>query len=336
MKHFPLVLLLAFLLVGCAPENQNSSKPTKSSPTTSAFSKPYFPKFNADTAYKFIEEQVAFGPRVPNTPQHKEAAKYLEAQLKRLGAEVTIQNAEVTAYNDDKLEIYNIIGRFLPEQKERILLFAHWDSRHIADRDPNDANKETPILGANDGASGVGVILEVLRSINQDSLKPKVGVDVIFFDAEDYGQPNDIQFGMKENTWCLGSQYWAKNQPIRDFKPKFGILLDMVGAADAIFPREGVSLYYAENIVNKVWSVANRIGHGAYFSGVVVESGITDDHLYVNQIAKIPSIDIIHYDDRRRDFGEFHHTLKDDMSIISKSTLKVAGEVVLAVIYAEG
>jgi len=328
-----LSLILIGFVFGCAPEQKKDTSKPAVKPTIAT--KPYVSNFNSDSAYNFINTQVSFGPRVPNTKEHKETAKYLETTLKRLGAEVTIQNAKVTAYNNEKLEIYNIIGRVFPEKEKRILLFAHWDSRHIADRDENPENKSQPILGANDGASGVGVILEVLRAIKADSTKPKIGIDIIFFDAEDYGQPNDIQFGQKADTWCLGSQYWANNPPIKNFNPKYGILLDMVGAADAVFPQEGVSLYYARSIVNKVWSLAARLGYMSYFTGQVNEGGITDDHLYVNKIAKIPSIDIIHYDINNQDFGDFHHTQKDDMSIISKSTLKVVGEVVLATIHSE-
>ena len=324
---------ITLLVFGCAPEQkkQESNKPVKPFIVT----KPYFSPFNADSAYNFVEAQVAFGPRVPNTKPHQETAKYLEQTLKRLGANVFVQKAQVTAYNNEKLNIFNIIGRVFPEKENRVLLFAHWDSRHIADRDKNEENKDQPILGANDGASGVGVILEVIRALQADSTKPNIGVDVIFFDAEDYGQPNDVQMGQKADTWCLGSQYWANNPPIKNFKSKYGILLDMVGAADAVFPQEGVSLYYARGIVNKVWSIAARLGYMSYFSGQVNEGGITDDHVYVNRIAKIPSIDIIHYDVNTQDFGDFHHTQKDDMSIISKSTLKVVGEVVLATIHSE-
>lgn len=327
----PFLFLIAFLN-SCAPSGE---KQEKSTTNYQAAQKPYFPAFNADSAYFFIEKQVSFGPRVPNTEPHKQTAKYLENTLKRLGAEVTVQQGTVTAYNNDQLEIFNIIGRVFPEKEKRIMLFAHWDTRHIADRDANPENKNTPILGANDGASGVGVILEIIRALKADSVEPKVGIDVIFFDAEDQGQPNDIQVGLKADTWCLGSQYWAQNPPIKDFKPKYGILLDMVGAPDAVFPQEAVSLYYAQGIVNKVWSMAARIGYMSYFTGEIVEGGITDDHLYVNKLANIPSIDIIHYHEPLGDFGHFHHTLEDDMDVISKNTLKVVGEVVLATIHSE-
>lgn len=332
MRSLPYFILTVLLLVGCAPDQKApqsvTSQPTRKKPSIPA-------AFQPDSAYQYIEDQVNFGPRVPNTLPHKETAKYLQNKLKAFGANVTVQEATVEAYNGDQLEIYNIIGRLFPEKEDRIMLFAHWDTRHISDRDDNPENKDLPLLGANDGGSGVGVILEIARSLASAQEKPNVGIDIVFFDAEDYGQPNDVQMGMKADTWCLGSQYWARNQPIKDFDPRYGILLDMVGAGDAVFPQDAVSLAYAEDVVNKVWSMANRLGYGAYFTGEVIRGGITDDHLYVNQIAKIPSIDIIHYDVNRQDFGHFHHTQKDNMDVINKTTLKVVGEVVLAVIYSE-
>lgn len=330
-----LFLVSLGLILGCS----DGEKPTKKDSTPIQKSVQVYerkaPAFIPDSAFAFVKKQVEFGPRVPNTTPHKNCAKYLENQLKKFGVETTVQQATVTAYNNDKLEIYNIIGRMFPEKEKRIMLFAHWDTRHIADRDEDPNNRKTPILGANDGASGVAVILEILRVLNAASVKPNIGVDVVFFDAEDYGQPGDLAIGMKENSWCLGSQYWAKNPPIKNFNPKFGILLDMVGAPDAIFPQEAVSLRYAPQVVNKVWSMAARIGYGDYFTGQIVSGGITDDHLYVNKIAKIPSIDIIHYDATKGDFGHFHHTLKDDLSGIEPATLKVVGDVVLEVIYSE-
>jgi Zn-dependent M28 family amino/carboxypeptidase len=212
------------------------------------------------------------------------------------------------------------------------MLFAHWDTRPFADRDTQDKGK--PILGANDGGSGVGVILELVRAIMQDSLKPKVGIDFVFFDVEDYGQVSGAMTPKSSNTWCLGSQYWGSNLPDDFIKPKYGILLDMVGAKNAVFPRETESLKYNASLVSTVWFLAENLGYGKYFIQDVA-GGITDDHGPVSVLAGIPSIDIIHYDPTKRDFGHFHHRHSDNMDVIDRSTLKAVGETMLEVIYRE-
>lgn len=284
------------------------------------------PEVNADSMFSFVEKQVSFGPRVPNTEGHARCAVWIESKLKSYGMEVSVQQAEVTAFDGKKLRIKNITGKFKPENKERIALFTHWDTRPFADRDNKDTLK--PILGANDGGSGTAVLLEIARVIK--SLPPDVGVDFIFFDAEDYGQPEHSQFERKEDTYCLGSQYWAKNLPAGP-KPKYGILLDMVGAKDAIFPKEGTSVEYAPHIVDKVWGVAQKLSHGNRFVNIV--SGPTvDDHLYVNYFAKIPSIDIVHYDPSKTDYGPFHHRHTDNLDIIDKEVLKTVASVVVTVL----
>lgn len=291
------------------------------------------PDFNPDSAYYFIEKQVKFGPRVPNTDAHKKCALFFEQKLKSYDFHVIIQEGEVTAFNNKKLSIKNVIAQYDPENKERIMLFAHWDSRPFADRDTKDRNK--PIDGANDGASGVGVLLEIARLIQSFEEKPKIGIDILFFDAEDYGQPQESMVTSDTDSWCLGSQYWAKNPPIPDYKARFGILLDMVGAINAEFPKESSSMYFAPSVVNKVWAAADRLGYSNYFVNKREMRGITDDHVYVNTLAKIPSIDIIHYRTREADFGEFHHTHRDTMDIIDKNTLKAVGQTLIDVIYRE-
>ena len=194
------------------------------------------PSFNADSCYHYVQQQIDFGPRVPNTEAHDSCAVYLTNMLKSFGAETMIQKGEVIAYTNSALSIQNIIGRFYKQRSKRIMLCAHWDSRHIADRDSD--NPHGPIQGANDGASGVAVLLEIGRHLM--AVDPELGVDLIFFDAEDYGTPQ-LTVGMTalsdmDNSWCLGSQYWAKNPPISGYKPQFGILLDMVAATNATFP----------------------------------------------------------------------------------------------------
>jgi Zn-dependent M28 family amino/carboxypeptidase len=291
------------------------------------------PDFDADSAYTFVARQVAFGTRVPNTPGHAACAAYLVSELKRFGAEVTEQRTTLKAFDASMLNAVNIIGSFSPDKKERVLLMAHWDTRPFADHDADPANHNTPILGANDAASGTGILLEVARVIRSE--EPLVGVDIVFFDAEDYGAPAFAGYADTENTWCLGSQYWAKNPHVDGYRARFGILLDMVGAPDAVFAKEYFSKKYAGGVVEKVWNTGRALGYGKYFRDR--DGGaVTDDHLPVNTKRRIPSIDVIQYDeDSDSGFGWYWHTLRDDMDNISKETLKAVGQTVLEVVYKE-
>ncbi len=288
------------------------------------------PSFNADSAYYYVAEQVAFGPRVPNTEAHRRAGNWLAETLGRFADTLYIQDTRVRAYDGTVLNIKNIIGAFQPEKRRRILLCAHWDSRPYADYDPDPANHYTPIDGANDGASGVGVLLEIARLLHMQA--PDVGVDIIFFDAEDYGR-HRFSDRPDADSWALGAQHWARNPHRPDYFARFGILLDMVGVSDAVFKREGYSMLYAPNIVRKVWETAQRLGYGHMF--VNRDGGfITDDHYYVNMIRNIPTINIIHQDDTTpHGFFPQWHTLADNMDVIDKYTLQAVGETVVAVIY---
>ncbi|MGE5382825.1 MAG: M28 family peptidase [Omnitrophica WOR_2 bacterium] len=288
------------------------------------------PVFNADTAYNFIAKQLSFGPRVPNTKAHRACGDWIVSTLKRYNAEVTEQKTKLRAFDGTMLDSRNIIGSYNKESKSRVLLCSHWDSRPWADHDPDPANRKKPVPAANDGASGVGVLLEIARLMSINN--PGLGVDIIFFDAEDYGEPQELQ-GAYDNAWALGSQYWAANPHIPGYSARFGILLDMVGGEGAQFSKEERSRYYAPDIVKNVWQTAERIGYSNLF--LSTNSGpITDDHVYVNELLRIPTIDIIDYqDDREKGFYEFWHTTKDDLSHISKETLKGVGQTVLTVTY---
>lgn len=284
------------------------------------------PDFSADSAYSYLEAQVNFGPRVPNTEAHRKCGEYLAQFLRNQDLEVIEQKAVVTAFNGTKLNIVNVIGQYKPELKDRILLFAHWDTRPFADRDTKDTNK--PIDGANDGGSGVAVLMEVARQLKLK--QPDKGIDIIFFDAEDYGQPV-TSMGSKEDTWCLGTQYWTKNLHTPGYKAEYGILLDMVGARGAVFPLEGTSTKYASGVQQKVWHMAHRLGYKSLFVNKPTGETI-DDHLYVNRDANIPSVNIVHYEPVRRDYFGYHHTHGDCIDKIDKSVLNAVGEVVMAMI----
>lgn len=294
------------------------------------------PDFNADSSYVFVQKQVGFGPRVPNTEAHRKTASFLKEKLEEYGARVTVQQFSATTFDNNELQLQNIIGSFFPEKQKRILLAAHWDTRPFADKD--EERKYEPIQGANDGASGVGVLLEIARVLGTADVKPDVGVDIIFFDGEDWGAPeaSDIPDpkGFYSSWWALGSQYWAKNKHEAGYSAYYGILLDMVGAKNSTFYQEGVSREYAPSVVRKVWQRAEKLGYGHIFINRKTP-GITDDHVFINQNAKIPMIDIVHYDPKHGYFGDYHHTHKDNMDLISRNILEAVGETVLHTIYYE-
>ncbi|MDO5570123.1 MAG: M28 family peptidase [Bacteroidales bacterium] len=291
------------------------------------------PDFNTDSAYYYVKQQVEFGERVPNTKAHDDAALWLASELKRHNAEVTVQNAPLKAFDGTILNSSNIIGSFNPEKKDRILLFAHWDSRPFADHDNDKNNWKKPISGANDGASGVGVLLEIARQVGMKS--PDKGIDILFVDSEDYGTPEFYTGEYQADSWALGAQYWAKRPHKPGYRARYGILLDMVGAKDAVFFRESYSKDYAPSIQDKIWKKAKELGHGDYFIDDI-GGYITDDHVYINQIAKIPSVDIIHLDkSTKTGFFKHWHTVHDTVEKIDPQTLFVVGETLMHVIYNE-
>ena len=320
MRKIIVLLLAVFNLLACNNTGQKVKSEVK---------QVTIPSFLSDSAYLYVKNQVDFGARVPNTAAHDACAAYLAANLRRFGAKVIEQKADLMAFDGTMLKSVNIIGSFNPNAETRILLLSHWDSRPWADNDPDPANHKKPVLAANDGASGVGVLLEMARLMGKNT--PTVGVDIIFLDSEDYGQSG----GSNEDSWCLGTQYWAQHPHVAGYKARYGILLDMVGAPDATFCREQSSDYYAGSVVSSVWSQANSLGFGRYFKE---EKGgaITDDHIYVNKLAGIPCIDIIHYDPNSGSgFGTYWHTIHDTMDKVDKNTLNAVGTTLMHVVYNE-
>ncbi len=290
------------------------------------------PDFNADSAFYFVQKQVDFGPRVPNTSAHEKCGDYLVETLKKYGFNVTEQKFTATTYDGKKLNARNIIGSYRPDAAKRLLYASHWDSRPIADQDSVKTTKAVP--AANDGASGVGVLLEIARVISVQAQKPEIGIDIIFFDAEDWG--NSEVATDEYAGFCLGSQYWAKNKHQSNYTAYFGILLDMVGAKGAVFQKEGYSMQLASDVVNTVWNTASQLGYSNFF---IDQRGpaITDDHLPVNKDAKIPMIDIIHTQQNNlsHTFFDQWHTSEDNMSHIDPKTLKAVGQTLMQVVYQE-
>nr|WP_024989504.1 M28 family peptidase [Segatella albensis] len=294
---------------------------------------PVGPSFNADSAFTYCAAQCEFGPRTMNSEAHEKCADWIVAKFKQIGCEVKTQKADLQGFDGTTLKSTNIIASYNPKATTRILLCAHWDSRPWADNDPDSANHHKPVMAANDGASGIGVMIEIARQLQKDK-KLKIGVDFVCFDAEDYGTPYWADH-QDDNSWALGAQYWSKNLP-QGYEARYGILLDMVGGQGAKFYREGMSQQYANAIVKKVWRAAYQAGYGSYFPK---EDGgmITDDHIPVNQNAQIPTIDIIPYypDCQQSTFGPTWHTVSDDMKHLDKATLKAVGQTLIQVLYTE-
>jgi len=303
------------------------------------------PKFNRDSAYDFVQKQVDFGPRIPETEEHAACSEWLKESFESFGWQVQFQEAEIAGFDENRLNIRNIIATINPEKEERILLCAHWDTRRVADQDPDTTRRGEPALGADDGASGVGVLLEIARVISESPID--MGVEIVLFDAEDQGESGSPR--PANQTWCLGAQHWSRNPHAMTVSPRFGVLLDMVGAVGAQFPQEGVSVDRAFGIVSMVWDRALRLRYDNFF----VKKGdddIVDDHLFVNDIARIPTIDIINRPLRldangqpitnnagrlQRRFPKHWHTHNDNMSVIDRHTLGAVGEVLLHVLYRE-
>lgn len=319
---YSLLFIAMFFTMGCSSKakSNNSADAVDSVATVNV-------DFNADSAYSYVKAQCDFGPRVPNTKAHTLTGDYLVAELTRHGAKVIEQNPQLKAFDGTLLNARNIIGQINPDATQRILLLAHWDSRPWADNDPDESKRKQPVMGANDGASGVGVLLEIARLLK--ITKPNIGIDILLVDAEDWGNSDSDN----EDSWALGTQYWAQNMHVENYRPMFGILLDMVGGKNAQFMKEYFSLQYAQQIVNMVWDNAANSGYSSFFIDQP-GGGITDDHIFVNK-AGIPTIDIIDQNSQggKTGFNPSWHTTHDDMSNISKETLKAVGQVVTNIIF---
>lgn len=316
-RLFPLLLIV--LIIGCSNKEQTG---LQFSPQGRSV-----PAFDADSAYQFIQDQVDFGPRVPNTYGHVETRKYLEQKFRQYAGSggVFTQSFETPGYTGT-LQLSNIIAAFNPTAQDRIVLSAHWDTRPRADEDTVRVADFIP--GADDGGSGVGVLIELARIFSENP--PPVGVDIVLFDGEDYGVQGDLDY------YFLGSRHWSLNPPVPGYSPRFGILLDMVGAKEAQFPMEDYSMLYAPNLVRELWDIAAESGYQNLFLNQK-GAAIQDDHYIVNQYTDIPMINIINHkfsaEGGSSVFGDHWHTHRDDMDIISKETLQAVGDVLLEFIY---
>jgi len=331
LLYYPIIIALIFFLINC---KDNNKKNNKAKVTTYSKNITSIPEFNKDSAYYYLKTQVDFGPRYLGSKGWQNCAAYLEQTLKRFADTVITQNIIVRTFTGQTFKAKNFIASYNPHEQKRILLAAHWDTRPFADKDPDISNHNKPILGANDGASGVAVLLEIARILSNNKIN--IGIDIILFDAEDYGVSDDKKnIKNADYTWGLGSQYWAKNPHSPGYTAEYGILLDMVGSYNPLFAKEAFSLKYAADIVNKVWNIAASLGYASIFSDKIT-GYIMDDHYFVNTIRGIPMIDIIHHDTSTPSgFMPQWHTLKDNIDIIDKNTLEIVGKTLLVVIWDE-
>ena len=277
------------------------------------------PEFSADSAMSYIQAQCSFGPRVPGSAAHDACGDWIAAKFRQLGATVAEQRTQLRGYDGQLLPCRNITASMFPEHADRILITAHWDSRAWADNDPDEANHRKPVMAANDGASGVAVMMEIARALTSQELV--CGVDFVCFDLEDQGTPQWAEAQMSDDElvdegdyWCLGSRYWAETAFATGYTARYGINLDMVGGRGARFEMESYSMYYATPLVNMVWHLADQLGYGEYFP--LHQSGI-----------------IPHQQDGRSSFGPTWHTVNDTPEAIDPAVLKAVGQTLLQLLY---
>ncbi len=324
MKKIIMTLSTAIMLtatIGCKSAGSGSNTAVSADDSATAM-----PMFSTDSAMTYLKAQTDMGPRVPGSEAHRACGDYLVEKLSHFNPDTIIeQQVEVAAWNGDRLPLRNILARFnTSAQGSPVLLLAHWDSRPWADAETDPAKIKHPIDGANDGASGVAVLLEIARmAAAHGTLMP---LDILLVDGEDYGAPEEN--GGEESSWCLGTQEWLKSNPY-DHRPlpRYAILLDMVGGQGAQFHREAVSNAYAPAIVDVVWNTAAGLGLGDRF---VNQPGgaVIDDHLFLNK-AGIPAIDII--ENRNGATGSFNptwHTLNDTYDNIDPAAIGDTGRLV--------
>ena len=277
------------------------------------------PDFDADAAFALLERQVGFGPRVPGTEGHAAQLAWMRAYLEERADTVVVQPFTHTGPRGETLELTNLFARFRPDVRDRVLLLAHWDTRPTADEEPDSVRRLQPIDGANDGASGTAVLLQLADVLSRHS--PPIGVDLLLVDGEDYA-PDHMY---------LGATWFAENKP-RGYEPFYGILLDMVADETPRFQQEGYSREYAPEVVDRVWRMAERLGYAALFPptrGIHV----TDDHVPLNE-AGIRTIDIIDFD-----YGPgnaYWHTLDDTLDHVRPEGLEAVGTVIAELIYRGG
>ncbi len=286
--------------------------------------------FDGQAAYAMVKTQVAFGPRVPGTPGWKKCGDWIVAQLKQLGDSVTEQRFEHVTPTGDTIPIRNIIAHINPGMSQRVLYVTHWDTRPTADNDPVLGNRKLPIPGANDGASGVAMLLQVAAALKKTPAT--VGVDLLFVDGEDYGDFSTWSDTAKNPNVLIGSTYYAQHMDTLH-KPLYGVLWDMIGDKSLDIYQEGNSVQTAPEVVSLVWQTAQRLGYSKYFINAPGEY-IIDDHVpFLDRDVHV--IDVIDYDYGPKDATHkdgWHHTLEDTPDKVSAQSLQIVGDVAVTLV----
>jgi hypothetical protein len=301
-----LIPVLAAGFASCGGTDASSRASTDAAPTG----------FDGAAALANVERQVAFGPRVPGTAPHRAMGEWLVEEMGQRADTVIVQDFEHVAADGTRLPMRNVLARFRPDETRRVLYLAHWDTRPISDKETDPARRAMPVPGANDGGSGVAILFGVADVLKR--APPGIGVDLLFVDGEDYGD-----FDTRTDV-LIGSEYFAVNLPDPDYRPMLGVLWDMVGKEASVFEQEGHSQRRAPEVLQRVWTTAQRMGHGAMFTN---RGGlaITDDHLPLLD-AGLRVIDVIDLDYR------WHHTPDDTPDKVSQRTLQIVGDVAVTVI----
>ena len=317
MKRTLFLLMITVVLSSCSQNSKKDQaqqmKQSKEGQTAKVPTVPV-PQFDGKTAFDYLVHQVSFGPRAPNTDAHQQCLQYLQQQLSRYADSVELQKFDVPGYDGTVLHLTNIIAHFNMKSANRVLLTAHWDSRPRADHQPGGA-VDKPIPGADDGASGVAVLLEMARGFKQSP--PPVGVDIILWDGEDYGREGDL------NYYCLGAKYWAATKPF-SYQPLFAVNLDMIGQKGLEISKEGYSMEYARDVVDLIWNAAADLGVTQFVDRT--GDDIYDDHIQLDNVG-IKAIDLIDFD------YKYWHTLEDTPDKCSPESLTAVGRVLLDVLY---
>ena len=299
-KMFPNSLFLALIFLGCQSN---------------------VPRFDEDHAFSYLVAQCDFGPRNPGSDGYYACLDYLITELDQSANEIILQDFSYQERRYNKqYNLENIIARFNPDSEFQTVISAHWDTRPWADQEDLRQDRDQPIIGANDGASGVAILLELAKIMGENP--PPIGVNLVFFDGEDQGVPGENE------TYCQGSRFFAKNLPIP--RPDEAINLDMVGDKQLVLPIERYSLEYHPKLVRHLWDRAKDMGLDAFIGRV--DYAIYDDHIPLNEIAGIPSIDIIDFK-YPNSYANFWHTLNDIPENCSEESLGQVGALMVDYIY---
>ena len=279
------------------------------------------PRFDEDHAFSYLVAQCDFGPRNPGSDGYYACLDYLITELDQSANEIILQDFSYQERRYNKqYNLENIIARFNPDSEFQTVISAHWDTRPWADQEDLRQDRDQPIIGANDGASGVAILLELAKIMGENP--PPIGVNLVFFDGEDLGVPGE------NSTYCQGSRFFAKNLPIP--RPNEAINLDMVGDKQLVLPIERYSLEYHPKLVRHLWDRAKEMGLDAFIGRV--DYAIYDDHIPLNEIAGIPSIDIIDFK-YPNSYANFWHTMNDIPENCSEESLGQVGDLMVDYIY---